>query len=51
MVNINSFTFSGIQSVIVTKLKTSCNQNNSIIEYIIDIGSDGKVLLYDTFKT
>ena len=42
-VNINSFSFKSIHSVIVTKLKTRCTQNSVIIQYRIDTGSDNAI--------
>ena len=43
-VNINSFHFNCTCSVIMAKLKTSSSQNNAIMKYKIDTGSDGNIL-------
>ena len=44
MVDINFISFNSKQSIIVAKLKTSSNQNCTIIPYTIDTGSDGNKL-------
>ena len=46
IMTINSFSFDCICSVIIAKLKTTYSQNNAIIQYKIDTGSDCNSLPY-----
>ena len=44
MVNISSFSFNSIHLEIIAKLETSFSQDNVIVQYKIDIGSDGDIM-------
>ena len=50
MVNINSFSFKNIHSVIVAKLKLSCSQNSAIIQHSIDADSEGNIMAHHILK-
>ena len=50
MVSINSVCFNKCCSVLTAKLKTSVDNNNMIIPYKIDTGSDGNIMLWHIFK-
>ena len=50
MVTMNFFSFSRTHLVLIAKLKTSFSQNDAIIPYKVDTGSDGNILLYLILK-
>ena len=51
MVTVKYFNFNSICSTVVTKLKTSSNQKNpTMLEYKVDAGSDGNLMLVNIFK-
>ena len=50
LVNITYLTFNSIHAVIIVKLKTCNSQNNGIMPYKIDTGSDGNISAYHVFK-
>ena len=50
MVSINSVCFNKSCSVLTTKLKTFIDNNNMIIPYKIDTGSDGNIMPWHIFK-
>ena len=50
MVNINSISFNSKQLVMVVNLKTSSNQNSTVIPYKIDTGSDGNIMPFHITK-
>ena len=49
-VSINSLQFNKNCFVITAKLKTTAGQNNIIVPYKIDTGSDGNIMLEHMFK-
>ena len=49
-VNIISFNFNSIHSVIIAKLKTRRSQNSAIIQHKVDTSSDGNIMPYHIFK-
>ena len=51
MMNINSFSFNIICSVITAKLKTSSSQNNAVIHSKIDKDSLCNIIPYHIFKS
>ena len=50
IININSFSFNSISSVLVAQLKIRCSEHNVDIQYKIDAGIYGNILSYHIFK-
>ena len=50
VMSINSFSFNNLCSVVVAKLKTSHNQNSTIIQHKIEAGSNENILSFPIFK-
>ena len=50
MATVISFNCNSTRSVLVTKPETSNGQKSAILEYKVDMGSNGKVLPVDMLK-
>ena len=50
LMSINSLQFNRKHSILNAKLKTSAGQNNIIVPYKIDTGSDSKIIPEHVFK-
>ena len=45
------FNFHSVRSTIITKLHKRTSQNNTMLEYKADTGSDGNLMLISMFKS